>query len=83
MSNRYLENREEMKEGYLNPETGKRGKAFEEPAHIIKAFKNCKTKIRHSISKIIIEGTAPDNITKEILEWSKDSAPIVVYKGGK
>jgi len=83
MSNKYLENRAEMREGYLNPETGKRGKAFEEPAHVIKVFKNCRTKVRHCISKIKIEGTAPDNIAKEILEWSKDSAPIVVYKGDK
>lgn len=53
------------------------------PRDVVKAFKNCKTKVRHNVSKVIIEGNASDNIAKSILEWVKESAPIVVYKGDK
>jgi len=37
-------------------------------------------KFRDLVSKVTIEGTASDNIAKEILEWVKESKPIVVYK---
>lgn len=40
-------------------------------------------KFRHLVSKIIVEGNAPDSIVKEILDWMKKTKPIVVYKGGK
>ena len=53
------------------------------PRDVVKAFKNCRTKVRHNISKVIIEGNASDNIAKSIFEWASDSGPIVVYKGGK
>ena len=53
------------------------------PRDVVKAFKNCRTKVRHNISKVIIEGNASDNIAKSILEWASDSEPIVIYKGGK
>ena len=48
------------------------------PEHVEKAFKNCKTKVRHCVSKITIEGNASDNIAKEILDWCKDSKPKVI-----
>tara|TARA_R110000824_G_scaffold213650_3_gene399889 strand:- start:3427 stop:3678 length:252 start_codon:yes stop_codon:yes gene_type:complete len=83
MSNKYLENRAEMKEGYVNPETGERGKAYEEPDHVVKAFTNCKTKVRHAVSKVIIEGNASDSIVKEILDWMGEAKPEVIYKVGK
>ena len=53
------------------------------PENVVKAFKNCRTKVRHNISKVIIEGNASDNIAKSIIEWVAESAPIVVYKGDK
>ena len=48
-------------------------------------------KFRHLVSKVIVEGNAPDSIAKEVLEWVKESEPMVVhkqswptsYKGGK
>tara|TARA_R100001082_G_scaffold71350_1_gene40672 strand:+ start:1812 stop:1973 length:162 start_codon:yes stop_codon:yes gene_type:complete len=49
-------------------------------------------KFRDLVSKVTIDSdTASDNIAKEILEWVKESKPIVVhkqswptsYKGGK
>ena len=48
-------------------------------------------KFRQLVSKIVIEGNAPGSIEKEILEWAKESKPIVnhkqswstSYKGGK
>ncbi len=41
------------------------------------------TKFRHLVSKVIIEGNAPDSVVKEILEWMKETKPEVIYKGGK
>ena len=40
-------------------------------------------KFRDLVSKVIVEGRAPDSIAKEVLEWVKESKPIVVHKGGK
>ena len=40
-------------------------------------------KFRDLVSKVIIEGNAPDSIVKEVLDWVKESKPIVVHKGGK
>jgi hypothetical protein len=48
------------------------------PEHVEKAFKNCKTKVRHAVSKITIEGNSSDSIAKEILDWCKDSKPKVI-----
>ena len=53
------------------------------PENVNKAFRNCKTKLRHSVSKVIIEGNSSDNIAKEILEWLGETKPVVVYRGGK
>jgi len=35
------------------------------------------------VSKIIIEGRAPDSIVKEILDWMKKTKPEVIYKETK
>ena len=51
------------------------------PKHVDKAYNNCKTKLRHCVAKVIIEGNASDNIAKEVLDWLGDSKPIVVYMG--
>ena len=40
-------------------------------------------KFRHLVSKVIIEGRAPDNIVKEILDWMKETKPQVVHKEAK
>ena len=53
------------------------------PKDTVKAFKDCNTKVRHSVSIVIIVGNSSDKIAKSILEWVSDSKPIVVYKGGK
>ena len=53
------------------------------PEDVKKAFRNCKTKLRHSVSKVIIEGNSSDIIAKEILEWMGETKPIVIYKGDK
>lgn len=53
------------------------------PEHVSKAFTNCKTKVRHAVSKVTIEGNAPDNLVKEVLDWLNESKPVVVYKGDK
>ena len=42
-----------------------------------------KTKFRHLVSKVIVEGNAPDSIVKEILEWMGETKPIEIYKGDK
>ena len=39
-----------------------------------------KTKFRHLVSKVIVEGNAPDSIVKEILDWMKETKPQVVHK---
>lgn len=53
------------------------------PEHVNKAFTNCKTKVRHAVSKVTIEGNAPDNLVEEVLDWLNESKPVVVYKGDK
>tara|TARA_R110000824_G_scaffold95302_6_gene229281 strand:+ start:3210 stop:3446 length:237 start_codon:yes stop_codon:yes gene_type:complete len=53
------------------------------PEHVIKAFTNCKTKVRHAVSKVVIEGNASDSIVKEILDWMGESQPIVIQKERK
>ena len=40
-------------------------------------------KFRDLVSKIIIEGNAPDSIVQEILSWMKETKPIVIHKGNK
>ena len=79
MANKYLENRMQMEEGFIDKD-GKSGKKFEEKDWIVKSYNNCKTKLRHNISKIVIEGNSNDIIAKEILEWSKESKPVVIQK---
>lgn len=53
------------------------------PEHVSKAFTNCKTKVRHAVSKVTIEGNATDILVKEVLDWLNESKPVVVYKGDK
>jgi len=53
------------------------------PENVQKAFTNCKTKLRHAVSKIVIEGNANDNIAKEVLDWCQETKPIVVQKEKK
>ena len=48
------------------------------PENVEKAFTNCKTQLRHCVSKIVIQGNASDSIAKEILDWCADSEPTVV-----
>ena len=38
------------------------------------------TKFRHLVSKVTIEGNAPDSIVQEILQWMKEAKPEVIYK---
>ena len=40
-------------------------------------------KFRHLVSKVIIEGRAPDSIVKEILDWMGETKPEVVHRRGK
>ncbi len=71
-------NKKGDKSAYLEQMTDR-----EWPDHVEKAFKNCKSKVRHAVSKVVVEGNASDNIAKEILDWMKETKPLVVHKGGK
>ena len=53
------------------------------PQHIEVMFNNCKTKLRHAVSKVTIEGNCSDSIAREILDWLTNTKPIVIYKGSK
>ena len=77
--NKYLSHMMEREEGQWDL-NGKRGKAFEYPEHVTKAFTNCNTKLRHCVSKVIVEGNSSDIIAREILDWLKDVKPEVVQK---
>ena len=76
---KYLNMMMEREEGQVDV-NGKKGKAFEYPEHVVKAFTNCKTKLRHCVSKVVVEGNSNDIIAKEVLDWLKDVKPIVVQK---
>ena len=76
---KYLTSMMEREEGQIDV-NGKRGRAFSYPEHIDKAFTDCKTKLRHCVSKVVIEGNSKDTIAKEILDWLKDVKPVVIQK---